>query len=150
MESKLFDVKAAGLTLSFEFYTFDSIQDDLKKIFGDQVKQYDMSIYKKWSQIRQDKYDKTEFFTYIKFFIDIETNKKYGLIGGKTNYNNPDISLYDEKENERRFGRLFMKSDKYKMSDMILVVHHETADEDSLQAFFIERYVQRKYNLFDS
>ena len=69
MESKVFDVKAAELTLSFEFYTFDSIQDDLKKIFGDQVKQYDMSIYKKWSQIRQDKYDKTKFFTYIKFNI---------------------------------------------------------------------------------
>ena len=152
MESKVFDVNAAGLTLSFEFYTFDFIQDDLKKIFGDQVKvkQYNMSIYKKWSQIRQDKYDKTKFFTYIKFFIDIETNKKYGLIGGKTNYNSPDILLHDEKENERRFGRLFMKSAQYKMSDMILVVHHKTADEDSLQAFFIERYVQRKYNLFDS
>lgn len=117
---------------------------------GDQVKQYDMSIYKKWSQIRQDKYSETKFFTYIKFFIDIETNKTYDLIGGKTNYNSPDISLHDEKENERRFGRLFMKSDKYKMSDMILVVHHKTADEDSMQAFFVERYVQRKYNLFDS
>ena len=53
MESKIFDVEAAGLTLQFEFYTFDSIQDDLKKIFEGQVKQYDMSIYKKWSQIRQ-------------------------------------------------------------------------------------------------
>ena len=46
MESKVFDVEAAGLTLQFEFYTFDSIQEDLKKIFGDQVKQYNMSIYK--------------------------------------------------------------------------------------------------------
>lgn len=58
----------------------------------------------------------------------------YGLIGGKTNYNNPDISLHDEKENERRFGRLFMKSNKeeYEMSNMILVVHHKKADEDSM------------------
>ena len=150
MESKVFDVEAAGLTLPYKFYTFDSIQDDLKKIFGDQVKQYDMSIYKKWSQIRQDKNDETKYFTYIKFFIDIETNKTYGLIGGKTNYNSPDISLHDEKENDRRFGRLFMKSDKYEMSNIILVVHHKIADEDSMQAFFIERYVQRKYNLFDS
>ena len=107
-----------------------------KNFFGDQVKQYDMSIYKKWSQIRQDKNDKTKFFTYIKFFIDIETNKTYGLIGGKTNYNSPDISLHDEKENERRFGRLFIKSGNYKMSDMILVVHHKTVDEDSMQAIF--------------
>ena len=150
MESKVFDVKVAGLTLQFEFYTFDSILDDLKKIFGDQVQQYDMSIYKKWSQIRQDKDGETKFFTYIKFFIEKKTNKTYGLIGGKTNYNRPDISLNDEKENERRFGRIFMKSDKYEMSNMILVVHHKTADEDSMQAFFIERYVQRKYNLFDS
>lgn len=153
MESKVFDVKAAGLTLPFEFYTFDSIKDDLEKFFGKQVEQYDMSIYKKWSQIRQgrqDQYNETKFFTYIKFFIDIETNKTYGLIGGKTNYNSPDISLHDEKENERRFGRLFMKSDKYKMSDMILVIHHKTSEEDPMQAFFIERYVQRKYNLFDS
>ena len=99
-----------------------------------------------------DKNDETKFFTYIKFFIEIETNKTYGLIGGKTNYNSPDISLHDEEENERRFGRLFMKSnkDKYKMSNMILVVHHKTKDEDSMQAVFIERYVQRKYNLFDS
>lgn len=152
MESKVFDVEAAGLTLQFEFYTFDSIQEDLKKIFGDQVKQYNMSIYKKWSQIRQDqdKDRETKFFTYIKFFIEKKTNKTYGLIGGKTNYNNPDISLNDENENERRFGRLFMNSDEYEMSKMILVVHHKTADEDSMQAFFIERYVQRKYNLFDS
>ena len=150
MESKVFDVNVAGLTLQFEFYTFDSIQDDLKKIFGDQVQQYDMSIYKKWSQIRQDKDGATKFFTYIKFFIEKKTNKTYGLIGGKTNYNNPDISLNDENENERRFGRLFMNSDEYEMSKMILVVHHEKADEDSMQAFFIERYVQRKYNLFDS
>ena len=154
MESKVFDVEAAGLTLQFEFYTFDSIQEDLKKIFGDQVKQYNMSIYKKWSQIRQDqdKDRETKFFTYIKFFIEKKTNKTYGLIGGKTNYNNPDITLHDEKENERRFGRLFMKSNKeeYEMSNMILVVHHKKADEDSMQAFFIERYVQRKYNLFDS
>ena len=150
MESKVFDVKIVGLTLQFEFYTFDSILGDLQRIFGDQVKQYDMSIYKKWSQIRQGKDDKTKFFTYIKFFIEKKTNKKYGLIGGKTNYNSPDISLNDEKENERRFGRLFMKSDKYKMSNMILVVHHKTADEDSMQALFIEKYVQQKYNLFDS
>ena len=150
MESKVFDVKAAGLTLPYKFYTFDSIQDDLKKIFGDQVKQYDMSIYKKWSQIRQDKDDETKFFTYVKFFIDSETNKTYGLIGGKTNYNSPDISLYDEEENERRFGRLFVKSGNYKMSNMILVVHHKTANEDSMQAIFIERYIQRKYNLFDN
>lgn len=45
MESKVFDVEAAGLTFPFKFYTFDSIQDDLKN-FVDQVKQYDMSIYK--------------------------------------------------------------------------------------------------------
>ena len=154
MESKVFDVEAAGLTLQFEFYTFDSIQEDLKKIFGDQVKQYNMSIYKKWSQIRQDqdKDRETKFFTYIKFFIEKKTNKTNGIIGGKTNYNNQDITLHDEKENERRFGRLFMKSNKeeYEMSNMILVVHHKKADEDSMQAFFIERYVQRKYNLFDS
>ena len=150
MESKVFDVEVAGLTLSFEFYTFDSIRDDLQKIFGDQVKQYNMSIYKKWSQIRQDNKDKTKFFTYIKFFIDRETNKTYGIIGGKTNYNSPDISLYDENENERRLGRIFMKSDKYEMSGKILVVHHKIAGDDLMQAFFIERYVQRKYNLFDS
>ena len=149
MESKVFDVEAAGLTLQFEFYTFDSIQEDLKKIFGDQVKQYNMSIYKKWSQIRQDqdKDRETKFFTYIKFFIEKKTNKTYGLIGGKTNYNNPDISLHDEKENERRFGRLFMKSNKeeYEMSNMILVVHHKKADEDSMQAFFIEKKAENLY-----
>ena len=33
MESKVFDVEAAGLTFPFKFYTFDSIQDDLKKFF---------------------------------------------------------------------------------------------------------------------
>ena len=68
MESKIFYVEAAGLTLPFEFYTLDSIQADLKNNFGAQVKQYDMSIYKKWSQIRQDNKDQTKFFTYIKFF----------------------------------------------------------------------------------
>ena len=101
---------------------------------------------------RYKKIVKKTYIIYTKFFIEKKTNKTYGLIGGKTNYNNPDISLHDEKENERRFGRLFMKSNKeeYEMSNMILVVHHKKADEDSMQAFFIERYVQRKYNLFDS
>ena len=45
-----------------------------------------------------------------------------------------------------------MKSNKeeYEMSNMILVVHHKKADEDSMQAFIIEWYDQRKYNIFDS
>ena len=151
MKSKVFNVEIAGLKLPFEFYTFDYIDTDLKKIFSEElVKTYDMSIWRKWSQIRKDKCEGTEFFTYIKFFVDKETNITYALIGGKTNYNSPDISLHDVIENERRIGRLFMTSDKYKMSNMILVVHHEKASEDSLQATFIERYVQRKYNLFDS
>ena len=85
MESKVFDVEAAGLTLQFEFYTFDSIQEDLKKIFGDQVKQYNMSIYKKWSQIRQDqdKDRETKFFTYIKFFIEKRQIKHMVLLAEK-------------------------------------------------------------------
>lgn len=33
MESKVFDVEAAGLTFPFKFYTFDSIQDDLKNFW---------------------------------------------------------------------------------------------------------------------
>ena len=156
MGSKTFNVKAAGLTLPYEFYTFDDIQEDLKKTFGNQVKSYDMSIDNKWSQIRKGNYAGAKFFTYIKFFIDIETKEIYGLIGGKTNYDNPDILLYDVEENEHRFGRLFVqtedenKKEKYKMSNLILVIHHNATDEDSLQAIFIERYVQRKYNLFDS
>lgn len=150
MENKIFDAKIAGLTLPFKFYTFDSIKDDLKKVFEDRVKEYDMSIYRKWSQIRRGKVAETKFFTYIKFFIDKETKKPYGLIGGKTNYDNPDIRLYDVKENEHRFGRLFIKNGKYEMSNKILVVHHKLADEDNKQALFIEKYVQRKYNLFDS
>ena len=82
MESKKFDVKAFGLTLQYEFYTFDFILKDLKEIFGkEEVQPYNMSIYKKWSQIRQGNNSETEFFTYIKFFIDIETGKTYGLIG---------------------------------------------------------------------
>lgn len=152
MESKVFDVQAAGLTLQFEFYTFESIKDDLEKIFKDQVKVYDMSIYKKWSQIRQDNKCDVDFFTYIKFFVEEEEKEKktYGLIGGKTNYNKPDVSLHDIKENESRFGRLFIKGHNYKMSNKILVIHHKETKEDSMQAFFIERYVQRRYNLFDS
>lgn len=88
----------------------------------------------------------------VHFYFPLNVHFYFTIYSGKTNYNNPDISLHDEKENERRFGRLFMKSNKeeYEMSNMILVVHHKKADEDSMQAFFIERYVQRKYNLFDS
>ena len=90
MESKVFDVEAAGLTLQFEFYTFDSIQEDLKKIFGDQVKQYNMSIYKKWSQIRQDQdkdSHKIKYFTlgiilgFLVMFYGIISNNNVFIIG---------------------------------------------------------------------
>ncbi len=154
MDSKYFDIEIAGESLKFQFYTLEYIFKDLQKIFKDEsVKKYDLSpeTKEKWSQIRKDNINEAKFFSYIKFFYDEEAKEKFGIIGGKTNYNYPDIAFDELGDNDKRFGRIFLSNkEKYKACYEVIVIHHRKVVDDNMLAIFIERYIQRKYNLFDS
>ena len=152
MNTKEFEVNYYGLKLKFTFYTFEYILTDLYKVFKkNYVTKYDLSIYRKWSQIRTD-CNSNLYFTYIKFFKENTSGIKYGIVGGKTNYNNPDIVFDDLKPNDNRISRVFLHDTQLSWCNKIIVIHHPNVsqNEDNMQAKFIEKYVQRKYNLFDS
>lgn len=155
MKRKEFDINFANINLKIGFYQYADILDDLKKTFGEKllVKEYDMTKYRKWSQIRQDKKNDVHFFTYIKSFVGID-GERYGIVGGKTNYDYPDILFDKQLENDTRICRQFLASHKeYQWSNYVIVIHHDKTtnrNEDNMQAIFLEKYVQRKYNLFDS
>lgn len=152
MDRKKFSVCIAGEKLDFTFYTMNYILNDLKKTFKDEtiIKVYDLNKYIKWSPIRQDNENNVYYFSYIKFFK--EEDIEYGIIGGKTNYNNPDISFDGIKKEDSRYGRIFLEENDYKYSNNVIVIHHKKVDDkaDNFLAKFIECYIQRKYNLFDS
>lgn len=94
---------------------------------------------------------KYHFFSYIKFF-EYE-GKKYGLVGGKTNYLSPDISFDYLGENDNRISRTFLHDRNLEWCKEIIILNHAPyleKDIDEKHAKFIECYLQRKFNLFDS
>lgn len=153
MENKEFEVDYHECVLKFTFYTFDFILNDLQEIFGtDSVKAYDLHNHRKWSQIGADS-NGNQYFTYIKFFVENKTGIKYGIVGGKTTYTDPDIIFDKPNENDNRIARKFLYTNNFPWHDTVIVIHHakvSTKNDDDLQAKFIEKFVQRKYNLFDS
>lgn len=112
---------------------------------------------------------KYQYFSYIKFFRFTDDNgveKKYGLVAGKTSYSSIDVSfdyLEDEKDKknkkdkidkkDKRIARNFLEQKELKWDHEIIVVNHKPhleLDVDERQALFLECFLQRKFNLFDS
>jgi len=155
--SRIFKVLYKGLELEFELFTIDYIYSELKK----QKKEFesihkiivpDKNIEKSLREIYIDgKQKKYHFFSYIKFFE--YQGVKYGLVGGKTNYPRPDISFDYLEKNDNRISRTFLDNEHLQWSREVIILNHTSGLEkhdDDKQAKFIECFVQRKFNLFDS
>lgn len=163
--SEIFKVTYKGLTLEFELYTKEYILAELKKYFKpvdkfevpvDEFKVPDnMGVYRFGKRLQKSFKNKEcknyHFFTYIKFF-EYE-GKEYGIVGGKTNYPLPDISFDELGENDNRISRTFLKVNNLKWSTNVIIINHAAHlkyEDDNYQSEFIECFVQRKFNLFDS
>lgn len=156
-ESKFFEIAYYGLKLKFELFSIEYIEDKLKTLKQDQIifsaerlqipKRKPFHSLKK-DYIGTDGKEKYHFFAYIKFFVF--DGQKFGLVGGKTNYPYPDIS-FDYKKG---VARTFLIDNKFRWSDEIIIVNHEPSlndrEKDNQQAIFLEKFLQRQFNLFDS
>ena len=82
--------------------------------------------------------------------------KSYGLVGGKSNYTYPDLNfdvLNDKLKVDNRYARNFLKEKGFNWDETIIIVNHKPSKsevEDKQAALFLECYLQRRFNLFDS
>lgn len=152
INGETFPVSHGGVSLPFEWYSKEYILKELTNnasYFGDiiEIKQATKA------KIKSCRKGKNEYFAYIKFFSI--NGKSYGLVAGKTNYSNPDLLFDDWKDkNDHRYARIFLKNTSdAAWSDTIIIVNHKPSaseEEDKQAALFIECYLQRKFNLFNS
>lgn len=165
-ESKFFEVAYYGLKLKIELFSIEYIWDKLKTLEQNQIifsaERLQIPKLKPFRSFKEiytdtDGKEKYHFFTYIKFFV--YEGQKYGLVGGKTNYSYPDISFDYKKgkevaQKDKRIARTFLKNQNFKWSDEIIIVNHEPfldcREKDEQQALFLENFLQRQFNLFDS
>lgn len=162
--SRVFDVCYHGLTLKFELFTREYIEKELTSEFGGMVfelKLPEKNVKKAFKTLMKEMKNPNKHFAYIKF---VEFNKEeYGVVGGKSNTSWPDISFDALQVNnigrpDNRIARTFLKQrvegEELKWSRKIVVVSipakNQEDKEQKLQAIFLERYLQRKFNLFDS
>ncbi len=155
--TKLFNVSYNGMTLQFELFSIDYVYSMLKN-YDDfcesihRIKIPDKNIRKHLSSIYiEDERKKYHYFAYIKFFE--YKGIQYGLVGGKTNYLRPDISFDYLGENDNRIARTFLNDMNLEWSKEIIIINHASfidKKEDDKQAKFLECFLQRKFNLFDS
>lgn len=161
--SKIFNVAYNGLELEFELFRSEYIYAELIQM---QQKNLIESVYEilipsdmgkyslgKYLQAKCDneKCMKYYFFSYIKFFD--YNGLQYGLVGGKTNYRRPDVLFDFLGENDNRISRTFLADKGLQWSKKIIILNHASKLiylEDEKQSKFIECFVQRKFNLFDS
>lgn len=151
INGKKFKVSHGGVSLRFEWYSKEYILKELtnKSYFGEIIEIEQATKLK----IKNCRKGKNEYFAYIKFFSI--NGKSYGIVAGKTNYSNPDLSFDDWKdENDHRYARIFLRDTRgAKWSETIIIVNHKPSaseEEDKQAALFIECYLQRKFNLFNS
>ena len=154
---KIFKIPYKGMELEFKLFTIEYILSELNKSINNFESIYEITIPEKniKKHLRDiymnGKKEKYHYFAYIKFFQ--YEGKEYGLVGGKTNYPRPDISFDYLGMQDNRISRAFLKDKDLKWSRKIVIINHATSLEridDDKQARFIECFVQRKFNLFDS
>ncbi len=157
-----FEITIHNVSLNFEFFTKEYIHEELAKIIDeDLVKEFTIPEEKPFAEIRAFYSSKKDLisrhFSYIKFFKDTE-GELYGLVGGKTNYCNLDIRFdyldNDKKNGDNRISRIFLdKAKNLEWDRNIIIVNHNISSMDKVddqEARFIETFLQRKFNLFDS
>ena len=158
-ESKFFEITYYDLKLKFELFSIDYIFDKLKIFEQDKIifSVHRLQIpnkkpFRSFKEIYIDASNKERyhFFAYIKFFV--YEGQKYGLVGGKTNYLYPDIS-FDYKKNGG-ISRFFLCEKNFQWHNEIIIVNHKSflndRKKDERQAIFLEKFLQRQFNLFDS
>lgn len=163
LNSKLFTINYYGLNINIELFTKEYIYSKLKEYERENYFNIDniMSIpsTKPFKNFKTKYIDRNQneiyhFFTYIKFFKDLD-GQEYGLVGGKTNYYDPDIRFdYIDNEKDHRFARHFLYNNKLQWSKNIIIINHNkylnNREKDEQQALFLEYFVQRQFNLFKS
>ena len=157
-KSRFFTIIYKGLELDFELFTYDYICSELKKqshcfdsILETTIPDNKIGKHMKKFNIEEGR-KKYHFFSYIKFFVD-DDGEIYGIVGGKTNYLRPDFSFEEPKEGDNRVSRNFLYNRGLQWSRKIIILNHAPdlkKDDDDRQAKFIETFLQRKFNLFDS
>ena len=153
MSSKEFDINLHGIKSQFLFFSREYIEDTLKsQNIEYEIIKLDSKTRGTLKRIAEGlECDKTNhFFSYIRFF---ENDKvKYGLVGGKTSYYSPDVFPGENKEIENRYARLFLKKTHMDWDKEILVVLKSNGNSiiNNQGAKFMECYLQRRFNLFDS
>lgn len=159
VNSSFFEVDYNGLTLKFELYSIDYIEERIKQLMVHEnslsIKRITIlkkNITREFIPLYLDETGKQfHFFAYIKFFKC--ENGIYGLVGGKTNYPYPDVSLDYLQENDNRVARTFLRYNNFEWHNEIIIVNHQPfidKTKDEKQALFIECFLQRQFNLFDS
>lgn len=161
--SEIFKVSYKRIGLEFELFTKKYIFDELNKMKQKSIFESiytitipnDMGTYCLGKFLQEkcgnEKCEKYHFFSYIKFFD--YNGKQYGLVGGKTNYPLPDILFGYLSKNDNRISRTFLDDKQLQWSSEIIIINHTShleKKDDNAQAKFIECFVQRKFNLFDS
>lgn len=157
-QTKEFNISFYGVDLPIELYSMDYILESLKKnkqLFG-MISKMENATKKKikefYKEHQKDLGVNTRHFSYIKFFeYDGEC---YGIVGGKTNYINPDLSFDGKKDKkDKRYARNFLDNEGMGWDETIIIVNHKPSDSeeaDKQAALFVECYIQRIFNLFAS
>lgn len=148
------------LKLPFELFSIDVIKSRLEELkeadnpisdFYELDKATKKKIKEKGRQ-RGQKKKNARFFAYIKF-LNVNGNK-YGLVGGKTNYTSPDLKFNKEYGDSLTcFARKFLSYTDLNWDDTIIIIEHiptNNEKSDDEMALFIECFLQREFNLFNS
>lgn len=158
-ESKIFKIERCGIKLEFELFTKQFITKKLEELESANlissikciaIPNERCPFAKLENYYNVEQRNKRYYYAYIKFFI--YKGKKYGLVGGKSNYVYPDIN-FDIRDNT--IARTFLRSNHYDWCREIIIVN---VNEENLkkgkreedQVLFLEIFLQRKFNLFDS
>lgn len=144
-----------GLNLPFELFNIELIKSRLEELKKNDNTISNFYIIDEATRTKikgKDYQDNARFFAYIKFLN--ANGHKYGLVGGKTNYTSPDLDFGKDYGNSKTsFARKFLKKNNLKWDDTIIIIEHIPANNekhDEEMALFIECFLQREFNLFDS
>lgn len=169
-ESIILNLNFWGQNIDWKFYSYDYILKDLRKQNNISIGEMTVSIEEIGNKGRKQRFfsevkisdndsiswleykqkEKNNYFSYIKFFT--YDGIEYGLVGGKTNYKRNDIAFDEIKKKNNRYARIFLEINKINWSNRVIIVNHteNQKENDEQQSKFLECYLQRKYNLFDS
>lgn len=154
-----FNITYYGLKFEFELFTKAFILNKLEEFEKRKIiptakcisipkGKLPFAELKKYYQDEQE--GKRYYFAYIKFF-EYE-GEEYGLVGGKTNYRYPDINFDTSSDT---IARNFLMTNMYEWSREIVIVNYKEENikekkKADKQAKFLEKFLQRQFNLLDS